>query len=88
MRKDKAINRTESWEDTTKMYIGPTISGVAAGTVYTDGYTPKLLEYLEKTPAIGLLLVSIRELPQAKKELRDNTTARSHVFDLISKTYE
>ena len=87
MNKNRSVT-TESWEDATKIYIGPTIQGVAAGTVFTNGYTPKLLEYLEETPAIKLLLVSIRELPTAKQELRDSTTARSHVFDLIIKTYQ
>jgi len=87
MSRNRAVI-TESWEDTTKIYIGPTIQGVAAGTVFTDGYTPKLLEYLEETPAIGLLLVSIRELPAAKLELRDATTARSHVYDLVINTYQ
>ena len=55
----------------TKIYLGPTISGVVKySTIFKDGVLPeKVNECIKQLPVMERLFVSLDELPEATKEL-------------------
>ena len=55
----------------TVVYVGPTIPGVAKQYTAYKGGLPRTLEAaMEKTPAMGGLVVPLEELPDAMDKLR------------------
>lgn len=66
------------------IYLGPPISGVAMpGTVYRNGLTPQLGKMKEEIPALGRLLVTIRNAAQVRRELQDPQTAVSICYQKV-----
>lgn len=56
-------------------YIGPTIPGVViANTIFSNGIGEALKKECEKLPVIGSLIVQIKDLAQAKKQLEEKDT--------------
>ena len=54
------------------MYLGPSITGVAAtGTVYNNGLTSQMQAATKEMPALNTLLVEIGGIVQARHDLRD-----------------
>lgn len=54
----------------TKMYVGPTISGVAIqNTVYT-GIPAGVVAAKKENPSIMNLFIPVREYPEAERQLR------------------
>ena len=63
----------------TVMYVGPSIPNVVqASTVFKDGILPEALKKcVEEKPYMKKLLVPIKELPAAMKELNSNSAMNS-----------
>lgn len=54
----------------TVVYIGPTIPGIAtANTIYNNGLPEMLLKEIEKCRPVGSLIVPVRGLAEARKDL-------------------
>ncbi len=70
-----------------KAYIGPTIPGVARGTVFNNGISEVLKKAAEDTPAINNLVVPLEELNKAQTELHDKNSARAKLYKLVLKKY-
>ena len=65
-----------------KIYLGPVIPGAAVtGTVYKNGLTPQMKKAVDEVPAIGKLLVGIKDAAKARKELRDPASAVSICYE-------
>lgn len=59
-----------------RIYIGPTIPGVAtANTVYNNGLSVELEEAIKKQPVIGSLVVYVRRLAEANKLLETKNSS-------------
>lgn len=53
-----------------KVYIGPTIPGVAAhGTVYVNGIPETLESAINKYPTIGNLVINLSDFAEAMKDI-------------------
>ena len=56
--------------------MGPAIRGVVQpGTVFSNGLPAALQKKVGENPVFGSLLVPVRELGKARKELQDGATA-------------
>ena len=51
-------NVLKAGENIRKIYIGPSLKGIARGTVFQNGLTPELKEKIQKMPAIAELAAS------------------------------
>lgn len=70
-----------------KAYIGPTIPGVARGTVFNNGISEILKKAAEDTPAIKRLIVPLAELNRAQTQLRDKKSSRAKMYKLVLTKY-
>lgn len=89
---ETAETTTESAEETTsaveiKAYIGPTIPGVARGTVFNNGISETLKKAAEDMPAFKSLIVPLSELNKAQTELQDKNSARARMYKLVLTKY-
>lgn len=59
-------------------YIGPAIRGVVQpGTVFNNGLPAVLQNKVKELPVLSSLLVPVKELGKARKDLQDGATALS-----------
>jgi hypothetical protein len=70
-----------------KAYIGPTIPGVARGTVFNNGISEILKKAAEDMPAFKSLIVPLAELNKAQTELQDKNSARARMYKLVLTKY-
>ncbi len=70
-----------------KAYIGPTIPGVARGTVFNNGISEILKKAAEDMPAFKSLIVPLTELNKAQTELQDKNSARARMYKLVLTKY-
>ena len=75
-------------ENIRKIYIGPSLKGIARGTVFQNGLTPELKERIQKTPASAELVVPVGRLRDANRELADSDSALSRFFQIVEKYKE
>lgn len=62
-------------------YVGPTIRGVVQpGTIFNNGLPDALQKKVKENPVLRSLLVPVRELGKARKELQNETTAISACY--------
>ena len=55
-----------------RVYVGPTIPGVAKeNTIYRGDLPPELTAAMEQTPALAGLVVFLEDLPAAQAQLRN-----------------
>ena len=81
-------NVLKAGENIRKIYIGPSLKGIARGTVFQNGLTPELKERIQKTPAIAELVVPVGRLRDANRELADSDSALSRFFQIVEKYKE
>lgn len=81
-------NVLKAGENIRKIYIGPSLKGIARGTVFQNGLTPELKEKIQKMPAIAELVVPIERLRDANRELADPDSALSRFFQIVEKNKE
>lgn len=81
LKKETAGGRAEkSGKQETVVYVGPTITGVAArNQIFNNGLPDGLKEAIEKEPAIASLIVPISELAAANQSINTKTGA-TYVF--------
>lgn len=66
--------KKDAADNTTMVYCGPTIPGVAKQfTFYRDGLPAALEAVRKETPTLDGLIVSLEELPLAMRQLRMGT---------------
>lgn len=66
------------------VYCGPSIPGVTNQfTTYTNGIPEALAAAIEKTPAMGGLVVPLEQLPDAMKKLRGGYGHIYRLFRLV-----
>lgn len=72
-----------------KMYIGPTIKGVARhSTTFKDGVLPeKAKKCIEEFPAMERLFVKLDELPEAVRELRKDQGVLKTIYTQVAKKF-
>ncbi len=67
---------TKTSTPTTVMYIGPQIRGVvSSNTIFNNGLPEVLKKKAEEMPVIQSLIVPVKELARARREMQDETTA-------------
>ncbi|MFR4350574.1 MAG: hypothetical protein ACLT3H_02775 [Roseburia sp.] len=72
---NKVIGKAENKSVVPVAYIGPTIPGVViANTIFSNGVGEVLKKECEKLPVIGSLIIQIKDLAQAKKQLEEKDT--------------
>ena len=81
-------NVLKAGENIRKIYIGPSLKGIARGTLFQNGLTPELKEKIQKMPAIAELVVPIERLRDANHELTDPDSALSRFFQIVEKNKE
>ncbi len=69
-----------------KMYLGPTINGVARhGTVYKDGVLPsRAQECIAALPAMDRLFVEVGRVPEAVKELKNKQGVMGTIYTQVA----
>lgn len=68
------------------IYIGPTIKGVVqSNTAFTNGYPEKLKKYLEDNPIAKELIVPVKNLADARKQLKDVNSPLAVFFNTLNK---
>lgn len=73
----------------TVMYLGPSITGVAAtGTVYNNGLTSQMQAATKEMPALNTLLVEIGGIVQARHDLRDKNSGISICYRKVEEYAE
>nr|DAJ08312.1 MAG TPA: hypothetical protein [Caudoviricetes sp.] len=70
-----------------RIYIGPSIKGVSAGTVYKGELPPMLNDAIAELPAIRELVIPVNEVVTANKLLADSNTALSRFYEM-AKNYK
>lgn len=66
-----AVRSEKDSKERTRIYIGPTIPGVAAGSqIFLNGIPDALTKAIQECPPIGKLLVRPEQLPGAMQELQ------------------
>ena len=83
---------TEATEKATEteeiqVYTGPTIPGVARGTVFNNGISEILKKAAEDMPAFKRLIVPLAELNRAQTQLRDKKSSRAKMYKLVLTKY-
>lgn len=69
-----------------RIYIGPTLKGVAiSGTVLKGELPPALQEAIKANPVIKELVVPLSQLVEAGKKLTDQNSALSKFYDMAGK---
>lgn len=75
-------------KDVQKIYIGPSLRGVAHGTVFQNGLSPALEDMACRIPAVAELVVPINQLRQANRELEDPDSVLSRFFRMVETSKE
>lgn len=63
-----------------EVYIGPGFRGAVAGTVFKGGLTPALEELVRDIPAAAELVVPVRSLAGARRDLTDPGSALAGIY--------
>ena len=85
---EQKIEKTRETEP--RIYIGPNFKGMVSGTVLKNGLPPALNEVICLCPAIGELVIPVKNLVQTRKELEKPDSAMRHFFrqaELFCLTY-
>lgn len=68
-----------------KMYVGPTIPGVAVQNVVYTHMPDEAAEAVKKCPSIANLFIPVLDYPKAEKQIRER---RGYVFSAYNKALE
>lgn len=64
------------------IYIGPSIRGVAqTGTVFRNGLPESLKKMMNEAPVFNSLLIQVKELGKARKELKEGSSALTACYN-------
>ena len=63
-----------------RVYIGPGLRGVIAGTVFKGGLTPALENLVRDIPAAAELIVPVGSLAGARRDLADPESALAGIY--------
>ncbi len=71
------------------IYMGPTIRGVAVqGTVFEDGIPPELQKIAVHERAVNALIIPVKDLPRANRELATAGSALDILYKKAEKKME
>lgn len=88
MNKKNIAEKRDNSEDTIKIYIGPSLRGVAHGTVFRNGLSPVLEDMIRKFPVVKELVVPVSSLQNANRQLNNPDSALSRFFHIVEKCKE
>lgn len=78
-RSKTAMKRTEQ-----VMYIGPSIKGVAStNTIFNNGLPDRLIQKIGEEPVIGTLIVPVKDLAEARKEINEPASAIRACYEQV-----
>ena len=76
--------------DEIYVYVGPTVKGVIqSGSIYTgtrQAVLDKYREAIERTPAIGMLIVRDADVAQTRRKIKAGDNALANAYRTILKT--
>lgn len=85
----KETEKTKAAEPEKVIYMGPTIRGVAVqGTVFEGGIPPELEEAGTQARAVMALVIPVKDLPKANRELAIEGSALDVLYKKAEKRIE
>lgn len=68
-------------EKKTQVYCGPAIPGIVKQfDVFTDGLPVRLTQLADEIPAVGALIVPVKDLAEMRIELQKQGSAKHNIF--------
>lgn len=70
-------------EGSSAVYLGPPVSGIKTGTVFTAGLPEALEKLKEQCPAAGILIVPVRRYAEVYRKLSVSGCAQAIAYQKI-----
>lgn len=80
--KKAAERKGEKVKEEAKIYIGPRFAGMVSGTVFKNGRPPVLEAAIQSCPVLAELIIPVKDLVQANKELAKPDSALQRFYQM------